>query len=928
MTELGFPRVPYVELYLGGDWHNVVDDVRQDPGIVIERGRKNEAAKPTPSSCTFTLDNSTDHGDGDYTPRNPLGQWYPSFGRNVPVRVGLEAGVDDFDRTVASGWGTGALGAWSVFTAGGTVATSVASGTGRHSITSTNASAMTYLDDLSVRDVEVQVDVTISDADISGAAVSAGIVLRGQDTANFMSVALVVNTDETVQLWLLSDPSTFATGAVNLSPIFTHSGQQWTIKAQVEGRTLRGKAWPSTFVEPLDWQGSAVIDEPYGAGWVGARSTVFSGNTDLKPLVFSYDDFRIRLPRFAGETAELTPGMNLAKTDKWVDVECGTLFRRLEQGESPVVSPMQRYIADNADDIGIFGYWPVEDGQFATELAPGLPTHDPMRILRGGVNTKFSEDDTFPASAPLPLFGTTEFRVVAPRHTRTGNYQWRSLLKIGGGQDATAIFVYEFMFTGQAWRWHVQLEQDGSLSVRAWDGNGLILDDTGNGVLTDIPMYMQFALSQDGPDIDYDISYLRLDDPPNTVHFYEAGGTVVGKTLGTMTRFGVIGGVPDLGFPGPRDTVVGHLSVGAGSSSLPAIVLADEYFRSFPGESVTRRNARLLTEAGLPAAAESDADSISAAMGPQQTDTLVNLLNEGADTDLGFLHEARGANVFAYKPIEALYVPVSLVTLDHDAGHLAPTFEPTDDDQTVRNDVTAKARRGSEARSTVTTGPNNVNDPGTTPGAVGRYDATVQTNPETQPQLASVAGWLTHLGTVDEPRFPRINIDLGADVFRADPDLTASVLDLDIGDALSVENLEDWHIFGTVQQLVVGYTEVFDTAYQHTIAFNTVPASPYRVGQLDDGALRLDLDSTLDEDLDTTETAVTVATPDLFGTLWTTDPAEYPFDLAVGGERMTATACIGTGPQTFTVTRSVNGVVKTHSSGDAISLADPYYLGP
>jgi hypothetical protein len=35
----------------------------------------------------------------------------------------------------------------------------------------------------------------------------------------------------------------------------------------------------------------------------------------------------------------------------------------------------------------------------------------------------------------------------------------------------------------------------------------------------------------------------------------------------------------------------------------------------------------------------------------------------------------------------------------------------------------------------------------------------------------------------------------------------------------------------------------------------------------------------------------------------------------------------GSSPQSFTVTRSVNGVVKAHLTGAAVDLADPTYLG-
>lgn len=82
--------------------------------------------------------------------------------------------------------------------------------------------------------------------------------------------------------------------------------------------------------------------------------------------------------------------------------------------------------------------------------------------------------------------------------------------------------------------------------------------------------------------------------------------------------------------------------------------------------------------------------------------------------------------------------------------------------------------------------------------------------------------------------------------------------------------------------------------------------------------------ATLASGVTSTATTLSVASPE---SLWTLDPSSWPFDVMIGGERCQVTAVSGvTSPQTFTVTRSTNGVVKTHSSGAPIRLADtPYY---
>lgn len=89
---------------------------------------------------------------------------------------------------------------------------------------------------------------------------------------------------------------------------------------------------------------------------------------------------------------------------------------------------------------------------------------------------------------------------------------------------------------------------------------------------------------------------------------------------------------------------------------------------------------------------------------------------------------------------------------------------------------------------------------------------------------------------------------------------------------------------------------------------------------------RADTDaSELAAGIDADDTSLSVAVTD--GPLWVTSatfPQEFPFTVRVGGEDMTVTAVTGTtSPQTFTVTRSVNGVVKAHTAGDDLRLAVP-----
>lgn len=125
--------------------------------------------------------------------------------------------------------------------------------------------------------------------------------------------------------------------------------------------------------------------------------------------------------------------------------------------------------------------------------------------------------------------------------------------------------------------------------------------------------------------------------------------------------------------------------------------------------------------------------------------------------------------------------------------------------------------------------------------------------------------------------------------------------------------------------LVQGYTESM-RLMQHEIEITLAPESPWRVAAVDiAGYDRLDTAaSTLAADATATDTSLSVATT---GALWTTDAGDLPMDVMIAGERVTVTAISGSSsPQTFTVQRSRNGVVKAQQAGAAVSIAEPVYI--
>jgi len=259
---------------------------------------------------------------------------------------------------------------------------------------------------------------------------------------------------------------------------------------------------------------------------------------------------------------------------------------------------------------------------------------------------------------------------------------------------------------------------------------------------------------------------------------------------------------------------------------------------------------------------------------------------------------------------------------DITAAQLAEPMEPTDDDRLIANDVTAtRSSGGSSARQSLVSGALSIQSP---PNGVGPYPQTPAVNVATDAQLIDEAGWLVWLGTVDDFRYPVLSANL------ASPKVTAvyyQLQDLDIGDRIVVGSTPSWLPPDGISQLVQGQTEVLGDVF--TEQWSCAPELPYRVGILDDPVLgHADTDgSTVHAGISATATSMQVDTTGAGSPLWTTSGGDFPFDIAVGGERMTVTNITGaSSPQTFTVTRSVNNVVKTQTAGTDVRLWQPMIL--
>lgn len=607
--------------------------------------------------------------------------------------------------------------------------------------------------------------------------------------------------------------------------------------------------------------------------------------------------------RFVGEVSEWPQRWDTTGTDVYVPIEASGVLRRLTQGATPVKSTLYRALTGLANPPK--AYWPCEDGTDATKIASAV----------GGTAMTFTGSPDFAAhtafkcSAALPTFNGSRWTGIVPSYPATGKIQVRFLMQVpsGGSVDAATICTIRTTGTAAEWRLLYEAGAGGDFTLQAYDANGAQLFTLTDDYNIDGDLVLvAIGLEEVAGDVEWTLRVLEVGADAAV----QGSNTLTTDTIGrcTSVSFNTAGS--------HTDVAVGHVSV-HDDNEFPTDVA--EELNALSGEAAGRRIERLCAAEGVEVRIIGDVGDTKA-MGPQLPEELVKLLRDAADADGGVLYEPRDFLGLAYRTRASLYNQAAAMTLDYSAGHLS-AIEPTDDDQHIRNDVTIKRTDGSSARAVKEAGPLSIQAP---PGGVGRYDEEVTLNLASDGVLADQASWRVHLGTVDETRYPMLGVSLARQPFVDSPPLAAAARALDVGDRLVVDNPPSWLPPAAISQLAQGFTEVLSN-FEHRIDVNCAPESPWaNIGAYSDGEVRYESQgTTLAEDLDSSETGVDVA---VAGPLWTTAAADLPFNIRVGGEQMTVTAVAGAAsPQTFTVTRSVNGVAKTHAAGAMVEL-DPTFV--
>lgn len=656
------------------------------------------------------------------------------------------------------------------------------------------------------------------------------------------------------------------------------------------------------------------------------RDSRFSPRNPLSPLFGQLgrnQPIRISVPsglgtsyRLVGEVPAWPQKSDTSGSDVWVELEAAGPLRRLGQGNAPIGSAMYVAIAGGVTANTVIAYWPCQDPSGSTVISSAVSGVTAMTITGTPV---LATNSDFACSTALPTMGDASFTSLVPYYIPPGGLSTsnpfstllRFLLEIPAGGATDGQVVAAMTWTGTTPRWEVYYSaaSGGKLGLRGRDTTGTVVQDTGTGgpALNGVPVHVTASWDEAGGiDLEYGLSILPVGSTspsgPATFTAGPATGTVQSVTI-----------APGRGLAG---TVIGHVSVQVCPSYPTDAAAVAGAAAAWVGETAADRISRLCGVAGVTyEMIGSAADTVL--MGAQSSATLMDLIWQAVDADGGLLYESVSTLGLGYRTRVSMENQAASLALSYSAHQLAQLPVPLDDDQYTRNDVTVTRQGGGSARATLTTGALSTQAP---PNGVGPYPDTPSINVQSDSSLADQAGWRLHLGTVDEPRYPQLSVNLAHPSMAA---LQAAALGVRPGDRITVGNLPSNFPPGDISQLALGTSETID-AFQHRITYNGRPESPYRIAVTDDAVLgRADTDgSQLAANVNSTATTLSVSITS--GPLWTTAAGDFPFDVQLGGETVTVTNITGsTSPQSFTVVRSVNGVVKSQTSGTDIRLAQP-----
>lgn len=894
------------ELQIGGAWTEATQHVVQSTGVQLSSGRSDEGRPVDPGSGSLTLLSP----NGLYSNRNPNSPYFERLPRNVTVRVSCT---------------------------GATPALLVPEGVAGRASTPDHAS----LDITGDIDVRVELDPGVW----AGRGIGYELLSKYLSTGNQRSWRLIYTGEGQIHFAWSADGIT-----VNLnhrSPVLGSLHGRRAIRATLDVNNGLGGYTVTYYTAPTlagPWtqvgqtvttSGTTSVYSSSAALDVGDASSLSLSTIERRiyraevrsgigGAIVAAPDFTVQAPGTTsftdsvGRSWTVTDGASIddrtvraahvvptwpatwhrSGGDVRAPISTAGILRRLGQGRKELASTLRRRIPSYLP----LAYWPCEDGSDATQAGSPIGGVAPLRVT----GWAFNSDSSLASSAALPAVeaGGTMVGVVPPPAGHPLLWpEWSvHLFYRVDAAPGTNQEIFAWQTDGSLKRWRVWL-RSGIATLQGLDLDGTARIDQTVAIGADVfegwqRLTVQARQNPSTSQLDWAIQWTNIGGA--------AGGVSgsIGEFAGAVTRISTSFGT----FSGLRVGHITALPVGTGNGVHDPFLGAET---AWAGETAVARLQRLAEEESQTLSLSTwhaDLTDTSTALGPQRPGALLDVLQEAADADGGILYEDPHRLALTYRARSTLYNQTPVVI---PYSSLTTPFEPDESDLRLRNDVTVERSGGSSARAVQQTGPLSVDE-------VGLYDESVTLSLETDDQASQIAYWRLHMGTWDEARYPQVRIML-----HRHPELIPEVSALRIGDRVQITGTPSWMPPGPVDLIVQRIGEDIKT-FTWDVVLTCSPGAPWQVGVFNsttNGRANTS-GSQLTNAISDSATSFSVTTT--VGVRWTVDPAQFPLPITVGGEEMTVTGISGTSsPQTFTVTRSANGIVKSHAAGAPVAVARP-----
>jgi hypothetical protein len=935
-----FPQGPLdldCDLYLGTAWVNVGSYVYQragtSPPIAITRGKPNESQTTDPSTCSWEWNNQ----DGRFSPLNPVSPYYGQLARNTLVRFSTQATTsylrlenqDGSDEARAIGAAASALNitgdmefriqvqltdwtpcmiagrwdsgqSWSLVLENSGCVTLWWSNDGSttHSLTSTAPLPFS----------RSQFAIRVTFAVASGTATFyTSPTIDGTYTQLGSAVAF-----GSTSLFAASGTPLEVGHSVNWVANAGHS----TPSAPTPYGALHGRVYEARLYNGIG--GTVVADGVFSAQVAGS-----TGWTDAHGIVWSMDgggEISAREFRFHGQMSNQPPTWDKTSRDMAVNAQGSGLLRLIGQGAPAPVSALYRGVSLLTGSHVPIAYWPLEDASGASYFSAAI---GPNPMTWGSGSPQLASSQAFPCSKPLPALNSSQFIGKVPVYTGGTTWSVRALVYPPTVPVNNQVFIQVNCYGGLAAYVVFVIDHDGTVAITATDASGGIIADSGAvtwPVPITQPMMWSIEVQPSGSNVRYNLYSLQ----PGVGFAY-----VVGVTSAATGSAGFIGSIIVSAFGGFTDTVIGHIFAQTTTNNIFDL---SGPLSAWSGEPAAQRYARACKENGYSSRIVG-VPAISAPMGYQGADTLPTILQECETADMGQMFESRDSLALGYRTLASMLNQAPVITIDYSQAMVGGVSEgegsevsATYDDLQTRNDWTlnrgGSAYQGGTYRYQLNDGsPMSVSPP---PIGVGDYPSSKTINLSADSQLVNAAGWLVHLGTINEARWPTIPLNLARASVAG---IAAAATFMDIGDVAAITNVPNVVLYDPVGQIVLGPDEDLG-AFFWWMQFNGSPASVYNTGVYNNTTTAYDTaGSTLHTTATYPQSSLSVSTNT--GPLWTTSAGDFPFDINISGMRLTVTNITGSSsPQTFAVTPAVNGVQKTLSAGTDVRLWTPPIYAP